>query len=117
MRSPASRTDFSSAAVSRSASGSPKPRAVCQAVHARWASGPGTWARPARSRAHRSGHSDSTAIRARTSALRLVSCVDSTVPVAGQSRASRVQKAWNSAGLTPGAPGSPPTSLAEINGV
>lgn len=70
----------------------------------------------ATSEAHRSGHSDRTAILARTSPLRLVSCVVSTVPVAYQSRDSRAQKAWNSSGLTAGRPGSPPTSVAEISG-
>ncbi|SCD62839.1 hypothetical protein GA0115253_101212 [Streptomyces sp. Termitarium-T10T-6] len=68
------------------------------------------------SAAHRSGHCDSTAIRARTSALRFVSCVVRTVPVAGQSRAIRAAKAWNSCGDTAGCPGSPPTSVAEISG-
>lgn len=120
---PASRTAFSSAGSSlpaASPSVSPaQPYADCQARQASWGSGAATpVARDncATSADHRSGHSDSTAIRARVSPLCLVSCVVSTVPVAGQSRAIRAQYAWNSSGRTDGRPGSPPTSAAEISG-
>ena len=64
------------------------------------------------SAAQASGISASTASRARTSSWRLVSCVDSVVMVAGQSRASRAANSWNSAGLVPKASGSPPTSFS-----
>lgn len=124
VKSPASRTALSSAGSSRpalSAGGSPaQPNAVCQACQASCGSGAVAVgaARPssASSSDHCFGHSDSTAMRARTSALRLVSWVVSAVPVAGQSRASRAQNAWNSSGATAGDPGSPPTSVAEISG-
>ncbi len=123
MNRPASRTAFSSAGSSLPAispTGSPAhPYADCQACQASWGSGDGTGVdldSCVTSDDHRSGHSDSTATRARTSPLRFVSCVVSTVPVAGQSRATRAQKAWNSSGLTAGRPGSPPTSVAEISG-
>ncbi len=66
--------------------------------------------------AQRSGHWDSTAIAARTSALRLVSWVESTVPVSGRSRWVRAHQAWNSSGSSAGRPGEPPTSLAESSG-
>ncbi len=90
---PASRTCFSSASRTRSPSAGPSPNTVCQAAHASCASGTPSPVRvtSVRTSAHRSGHSVSTASAARTSALRLVSCVETTVPVAGQSRCTRAQ--------------------------
>lgn len=123
VKSPASRTAFNRAGSSRPAispfGSRAQPTAVCQACQASCASG--AVAGVARSSSvsspdHDSGHSVSTAIRARTSALRLVSWVVSAVPVAGQSRASRAQNAWNPSGVTAGCPGSPPTSFAETSG-
>ncbi len=117
---PASRTCFSSACRTRSSSAGPSPNTVCQAAQASCPSGTPTPssgpAASASSRVHRSGHSVSTASAARTSALRLVSCVVTTVPVAGQSRCTRAQYAWKSSGDTPGRPGSPPTSVADSSG-
>ncbi len=115
---PASRTCFSSAPWTRSCSVGPSPNTVCQAAHANCASGAPSPARvtSARTSAHRCGHSVSTCSAARTSALRLASCVDRTVPPAGQSRCTRAQYAWNRSGDTAGAPGSPPTSVADSSG-
>lgn len=103
--------------MSRSVSGRPpSPTDVCQAIQASCWSGARAPASRSSSAAHRPGHSERTAIRARTCALRLVSWVDRTVPVAYQSRARRTQNAWNSPGSTEGRPGSPPTSLTESSG-
>ncbi len=98
---------------------SAQPYADCHAAQASWPSGAATVVASvtsASSAAHRCGHCVSTAIRARTSALRLVSWVVRTVPVAGQSRAMRAANAWNSSGDTAGRPASPPTSVAESSG-
>ncbi len=99
-------------------SAGPSPNTVCQAAHASCASGTPSPVRvtSASTSAHRSGTSVSTASAARTSALRLVSWVDSTVPMAGQSRCTRAQNAWKSSGDTAGLPGFPPTSVADSSG-
>ena len=67
---------------------------------------------PVTAAAQSGGISASTASRARTSSWRLVSCVDSVVMLAGQSRASRAANSWNSSGLVPKESGSPPTSFS-----
>ncbi len=118
VNSPASRTCFSSAVRTRSGSAGPSPNTVCQAAHASCASGTPSPVRvtSASTSAHHSGHSVSTASAARTSALRLVSCVDTTTPMAGQSRCTRAQYVWKSSGDTAGLPGLPPTSVADSSG-
>ncbi len=119
---PVSRTVFSIAASSRSRSGKPRANAVCHVVHATCGSGARTPALAVASVSlvtssdHPRGCSLSALTVALTSPLRLVSCVESTVPVSGQSRCSRAQNAWNAAGGSAGCPGSPPTSAAESSG-
>ena len=58
-----------------------------------------------------SGISDRRAMRARMSSDRLVSWVEVASRVPGQWRAMESLSAWNSSGLIPNRPGSPPTSL------
>lgn len=96
----------------------PSPNTVCQAAHASCASGTPSPVRvtSARTSAQRSGHWVSTFSAARTSPLRLVSCVEATVPLTGQSRCTRAQYAWNSSGHSAGEPGFPPTSVADSSG-
>ena len=55
--------------------------------------------------AHTSGTSDSRASRARTSAERLVSCVDRAVIVSGQVACTRTLTSWNSSSGSAEAPG------------
>ena len=56
-----------------------------------------------------------SASRARTSSLRLVSCVESVVMDAGARSARRRWASWNSSTVLPNRAGSPPTSLSITN--
>ena len=58
---------------------------------------------------------DSTPILARTSSLRLVSCVDRVTMADGQYLALTSAPWWNSAADTPKRSGSPPTSLSDTS--
>ena len=64
---------------------------------------------------HSRGYSVSTARRARTSSLRLVSWVDRVVMAVGQSAARAREKPWKSSWLIPMMLGSEPTSFTPMN--
>ena len=119
VRSLASRVAFSTYATARSAVSGHAPSSVCHTSSSVARSGPAV----ERCRApradqrttvspHSVGHCASSTRRARTSSLRLVSCVDSVVCETGQSRCATAHASWNSSTGRPKRPGSPPTSLS-----
>ena len=67
--------------------------------------------------AHTRGSSESTVIRARTEAERLVSWVVSAFMVAGDSRWRRAASVWNCSGVREKTEGSPPTSVRDVSWV
>ncbi len=118
----ASRVAFSTYATARSALIGHAPSSVCHTSSSVAGSGPaGRLCRAARAdqrttaSPHSRGHWASSTSRARTSSLRLVSCVDSVVWETGQSACWASHAAWNSATGRPKRPGSPPTSLSAAN--
>ncbi len=64
---------------------------------------------------HAPGSSESTFRRARTSSLRLVSCVDVAESACGQCAARSAIQSWSACGATPKRSGSPPTSLSDTS--
>ena len=115
VRSPASRIAFSAYACSRSREIGQAPYAACQSRLPKPGSGSGAASSSVTSvRSHSPGASASTAMRARTSSLRLVSWVDSVVIASGQSRCRAAIASWNSATVVEKTDGSPPTSLSEV---
>ncbi len=63
--------------------------------------------------AQRSGISASTAMRARVSSPRLVSCVDRVVMAVGHDACRSACAVWKPATPSENSPGSPPTSVSE----
>jgi hypothetical protein len=64
---------------------------------------------------HNAGTSDSTSMRARTSSLRLLSCVEVASIVAGQLLARSALAPWKALTVTPKVAGSPPTSFRDTS--
>jgi hypothetical protein len=114
----ASRADFSAYACILSRSIGHAPTAACQMRWASDGSGSGLIRTQRRTTSVQSpGSSESTASRARTSSLRLVSWVDSVVMDSGHRRCRSSAESWNVSGLTPKSDGSLPTSLRAVNRV
>ncbi len=93
-----------------------EPTATCQIRCASEGSGSGAARTHRRTTSVQSpGTSASTASRARTSSLRLVSWVLSDVIESGQSCCRVCAHSWNSSAVTPNFAGSLPTSLRAAN--